>query len=257
MLTISETNGEIVQIKPEIILFDKDGTLIDIHHYWSNMLRLRSKMIIAKWFSSYRNKIIIEEQLLESMGLDTLTGKIKTTGPVGIKPRKYIVNAASQVVRSNGIRINNFKIEEIFQDVDKATSKEMAPLLKLLPGVSSLLKQLADSNISMALVSTDITSRARLAMETLKIDHFFTDIIGGDLVENTKPSPDLAIQVSKNTGIKIKKMMVIGDNPVDIKMGLSANIKFNLAVLTGLSNLNSFKKLNCMIINNLKSIEVK
>ena len=50
--------------------------------------------------------------------------------------------------------------------------------------------------------------------------------------------------------------MVIGDNPVDIKMGLSANINLNVAVLTGLSDINSFDNLNCMIINNLKSIKV-
>tara|TARA_B110000003_G_C16588670_1_gene510924 strand:+ start:424 stop:1197 length:774 start_codon:yes stop_codon:yes gene_type:complete len=257
MLSISKINKEIVQVSPEIILFDKDGTLIDIHHYWSNMLRLRSKMIIAQWFSSNINKIKIEEELLESMGLDIQTEKIKPSGPVGIKPRKYIVNVASEVVRSKGVRIENSKIEEVFNYVDRATSKEMASLLKPLPGVFNLLKNLADSNIPMAVVSTDITSRTRLAMKTLKIDHFFSEIIGSDLVKNSKPFPDLAIQVSKKTGIKREKMMVIGDNPVDIKMGLSANIKLNLAVLTGLSNIHSFKKLNCMIINNLNSIEVK
>ena len=38
--------------------------------------------------------------------------------------------------------------------------------------------------------------------------------------------------------------------------GLTANINLNIAVLTGLSDKNSFKDLNCMVVDDLKSIEV-
>jgi len=257
MLIISKIDKRIVKVNPEIVLFDKDGTLIDIHHYWASMLRLRSAMIVEKWFSSHGNKNKIERELIDSMGVDLSSGKIKITGPVGIKSREFIVNLASNIVRSNGVQIQNTETEEIFLEIDRITSKDMAPLLRPLPGVFNLLKNLEMANITMAVISTDITSRTRLAMETLKIDHFFTEIIGGDIVNNTKPSPDLVIQISKKTRIKTNKMMVIGDNPVDIKMGLSANINLNLAVLTGLSDIKSFDNLNCMVINNLKCIEVK
>ena len=53
MLIISKSNKEIVKVDPEIVLFDKDGTLIDIHHYWATMLKLRSAMIVDKWFKSH------------------------------------------------------------------------------------------------------------------------------------------------------------------------------------------------------------
>jgi len=256
MLIISKSNGEIVQAKPKMILFDKDGTLIDIHHYWSSMLRIRGGLIIDKWFSNHSEKNSIEENLIDLMGVDLLSGKIKVTGPVGIKSRKFILNLASNIVRSNGVSIDNKEMEDIFLEVDRITSEDMAPLLRLLPGVLNLLRNLNNIGVSMAVVSTDITSRTYLALKSLKINHFFTEIIGGDEVQNTKPSADLALLVSKKTGISVDKMMVIGDNPVDIQMGLSANINLNIAVLTGLSDKNSFKDLNCMVVDDLKSIEV-
>ena len=256
MLIISKSNKEIVKVDPEIVLFDKDGTLIDIHHYWATMLKLRSAMIVDKWFKSHNRKSAIEIQLIASMGIDLSSGKIKIAGPVGIKSRNFIANVASNIVRLNGVQVNNTEIEKVFLEVDKITSKDMTPLLRPLPGVFNLLKDLEMAGILMAVVSTDITSRTRLAMEVLEIDHFFTEIIGGDSVQNTKPFPDLAIKISKKTGINSDKIMVIGDNPVDIKMGLSANINLNVAVLTGLSDINSFDNLNCMMINNLKSIKV-
>jgi len=257
MLIISKINKKISKVQPEIILFDKDGTLIDVHHYWSRMLRLRSELIVNKWFKGHSEKNKIKRELTESMGIDSESGKIKVTGPVGIKSRKFLVEVALSVVRSKGISINNSQIEGVFLEVDKISSQDMTSFLKPLPGMLGLLRKLKSAGIAMAVVSTDITSRARLAMETLEISHFFTEIIGADQVINTKPFPDLALQISKKTGVNVDKMMVIGDNPVDIQMGISANISLNIAVLTGLSDENSFNDLSCMVIKDLKSIEVE
>jgi len=257
MLKIFNSNEEIIKINPEIVLFDKDGTLIDIHLYWSSMLKLRSTMIVDKWFDSHSKKNTIQKELIDSMGVDLSSGKIKKTGPVGIKSRKFIVNLASNIVRSNGVQIENNDTEEIFLEIDRITSKDMTPLLRLLPGALNLLKNLEILGISMAVVSNDITSRTCLAMESLKIDHFFTEIIGGDAVQNNKPSPDLVSLISQKTGINIDKMMMIGDSPIDIEMGLSAKINSNVAVLTGISDINSFKDFNCIVINDLRFIEVE
>ena len=257
MLIISKTDGDIVKVNPKIVLFDKDGTLIDIHHYWSSIIRIRSTMIVDQWFSNHREKNRIETELIDAMGVDLFSGKIKVTGPVGIQSRKFMVNVASSVVRLNGINIQDNEMEEIFLEVDKETARNLSPLLRILPGVFNLLKNLETIGVSMAVVSTDISSRTLLAMRTLKIDHFFTEIIGGDEVKNTKPSPDLALLVSKKTGINVDSMMVIGDAAVDIEMGLSAGIYSNIGVLTGLSDIKAFENLNCIVINNLKSIEVE
>jgi phosphoglycolate phosphatase len=249
-------DGEIALDNLEAIIFDKDGTLIDIHHYWSSMIKLRASLITHKWFGQQKAEQI-ERDLVDIMGVDLSSGKIKSSGPVGIKSRPFIVNIASQMVRSKGVDITNHEMESVFLEADQQTSKEILPLLKLLPGVVTLLQNLRECGTIMIVVSADITSRARLAMEALKIDHFFSEIIGGDSVKNTKPSPDLALNAMGKCGIVADKMAVIGDHPVDVGMGKSVNAGLNIGVLTGISNATMFDNLDCTVINDLRSIEVR
>ena len=124
-------DGEIVLDKIEAIIFDKDGTLIDIHHYWSSMIKLRASLIAHKWFVQKKAEQI-ERDLVDIMGVDLLSGKIKPNGPVGIKSRPFIVNIASEMVRSRGVDITNNEMENVFLEVDRQTSEKILPLLKQL-----------------------------------------------------------------------------------------------------------------------------
>jgi phosphoglycolate phosphatase len=109
----------------------------------------------------------------------------------------------------------------------------------------------------MAIVSTDITHRAITAMKAVELDGFFDIIVGGDQVEATKPSPDLALYVINKLNVSVGNVLVIGDHLVDMKMAQSANIFANIGVLTGISNKNTFLGEDVEIIDNLNFIGVK
>jgi len=250
-------NGIVLHKNPELFLFDKDGTLIDIHHYWASMIRVRASSIIQKWFDGHVDNKQIEVCLIDKMGVDLTTSRMKKDGPVGIKPRPFIVNVAADIVRSRGVPISNAEMETLFVDVDNETSKNLLPLLRLLPGVEQLLGQLKSCGIASIIVSTDITSRAKMAMESLGIAHYFSDIIGGDSVTNAKPAPDLANLAINKGSYCIKKTVVIGDHPVDIKMGKNAGVTTNIGVLTGLSEPSVFDELGCTVIQDLTAIEMR
>jgi len=250
-------DGSEVFIDPQIVLFDKDGTLIDIHHYWSSMIRMRSSLIIKRYFSRSNDKDNMVFNLNDSMGIDSKTGRMKKDGPVGIKPRKFIVQVAAETVRRNGVSITDEEIEKIFVEVDEITSYNMLPLLRLLPGVKDLLEKLKKCGVTSVIASTDITSRVHIAMKTLRLDHFFDEIIGGDLVNKTKPEPDLALKVIDSCGCDSSKAVVIGDHPVDILMGESASAGLNIGVLTGLSGFSAFDGMNCRVVNDLTSIDMR
>ena len=238
------------------VIFDKDGTLIDIHHYWSSMIRIRASLIAKKW-PFVQTRVEVENFLVDIMGVDLSTGKMKPDGPVGVKSREYIVDIVTNALHSSlGVDVDKEQVEDVFSEVDRETLKDISPLLKLLPGVKNLLISLKKCGVTMVIASTDLTSRTRTAMEALKIDHFFSEIFGGDSVKRTKPLPDLVIKTIKKCNIAPDKIVVIGHHPVDIKMGLSANSGLNIGVLTGLSNVASFKNLNCIVIENLEKINL-
>jgi len=245
-------NNKLALPDVEAVIFDKDGTLIDVHHYWVSMLKIRVMLIVKKYELDGK----VKNELMDAMGIDVRTGKIKANGPVGIKPRPFIVSVAAEVLNSNNVNASHDDIEDIFLEVDKKTSDNILPLLKLLPGVEQLLESLSQYGIAIMLATTDMTMRARLAMRALNIEHFFSEIIGGDAVDFAKPSPDLALNIIEKRGVNQDKTVVIGDHPVDIKMGMSANVGCNIGVLTGLSNADLFSELDCFVVESLKDIRV-
>ena len=251
-----QIGSEVAYAAPEVVLFDKDGTIIDIHHYWASMIRIRSALIVERWFAEDGAREVIESRLIDAMGVDLQSGRMKPEGPVGVKPRPFIVNVAAEQVRDHGADIGNEEMEALFAEVDQKTSEDLLPLLKLLPGAKALLKRLKEERIASVIVSTDITPRARKAMEALQLDHYFDDIIGADQVAHTKPAADLAYLALERSGATPMGAVVIGDHPVDVEMGSAAGVGLNVGVLTGLADETAFDGLECQVVKDLTEIEI-
>lgn len=250
-------HGAVLLDRPEVVLLDKDGTIIDIHHYWASMIRLRAKLIVEQWFFGRLDVGEVEQRLIDAMGVDLVSGRMKPEGPVGVKPRPFIVGVASTTVREYGVEMNDARMEELFTEIDRRTATDLRPLLRLLPGVKDFLETLRVNGVAVAVVSTDITSRAKAAMQSLGIDHYFETIIGGDAVAHTKPAPDLAQAALKTGGFSPSHAIVIGDHPVDIHMGRNAGCGTNIAVLTGLSDRKAFAELACTIVEDMSHLTVR
>lgn len=256
-MTALYADGLLLLERPEIALIDKDGTLIDIHHYWTSMIRLRAQLIIEQWFAGRADAEHVEQRLIDAMGVDLESGRMKPEGPVGVKSRPFIVGVAATTVRESGVVMDDSRMEALFTVIDQRTITDLRPLLRLLPGVRDFLEALRAHGIAAAVVSTDITSRAKAAMHALDIAHYFETIVGGDAVAYTKPAPDLAQAALASGGYSASHAVVIGDHPVDIRMGHNAGCAANLAVLTGLSSGDAFAGLTCLLVPDLTHVTVE
>ena len=68
------------------------------------------------------------------------------------------------------------------------------------------------------------------------MDSLIDHIVGGDKVEQSKPSPEGLEFAIKQSGIKKKDTLYIGDSPSDGKTSINAGVRF-IAVLTGVTGL--------------------
>ena len=250
-------DGKVIHCAPEAVLFDKDGTLIDIHHYWLQMIRLRTGLIVERWFDDGKDKEDIAARFMEVMGADQRKQQLKPEGPVGIKPRSFIVNLVAEQVREEGVSIDNNQMEELFAEVDRITSEDMSVLLRLLPGVEELFSRLSEGGVNIAIVSNDITARVHKSMEILQLDRYVDEIIGSDQVNNSKPAPDLVWLALECFDTESSKVIVVGDHMVDVDMGITAGVGANIGVLTGLADHDSFEGRDCWVVPDLTAIQVK
>ena len=248
--------GRVVLAEPQLVLFDKDGTLIDIHHYWASMIRLRALHLREILFPARADNETVQAHIERAMGIDHASGRMRPEGPVGVKPRPFNVAVTRNALLDFGLEVSADCIESLFAEVDTATGDDLLPLLRLLPGVSVLLEVLEQNGIAMGIVSSDITTRAEKAMAALGLSRYFRFVIGGDAVSRSKPAPDL-VETALGKGVyRREDTVVIGDHPVDIQMGCAAGVGASIGVLTGLSDEQAFAGLDCVVASDLTFLSI-
>lgn len=245
-------NATIDNVK--MVIFDKDGTLIDVHHYWCSMIEYRANFFIDSLKDENINSTALYEDLVDSMGIDQKSKKMKPEGPVGIKPRAFIIDVALYTILKYTKNYTKEAVVDIFKQVDEYSKSKFKEILKPLDGVAQLLEDLKQNNILSSIATTDITSRAVLAMKDLRLEDYFIDIIGADMVDNAKPHSDLVDFIVNKNNIEHNEIVVIGDSMADLNMAKNAKSKF-IGVKTGLYT-NEFIGSSDFLINNLTEVKV-
>lgn len=224
-------NNNIENIK--MVVFDKDGTLIDVHHYWCSMIEFRAKFFIESLKKEDIDLKKLHDDLINNMGINLTTKKMKPEGPVGIKPRNFIVEVALDTIKTYVGTYSKEKVTDIFQQVDEYSKTKLNEIVKPLQGVEKLLNSLKKHNYLISIATTDLSSRAVLAMKNLSLEKYFNYIAGADLVKNAKPNPDLVEYIMGKHDLSPEVVLVIGDSMADLKMAKNAKCNF-LGVKTGL-----------------------
>jgi phosphoglycolate phosphatase len=239
----------------KLVIFDKDGTLIDIHHYWCSMIKFRTDFFLEELNLPKEEGKKLYNALVNNMGIDLELNKIKSEGPVGLKPRSFIIDVAFETIQAYSSDYTREKVSDLFDRVDIYSKDKLSDIVELLDGVKVLLTSLHKAGVTLAIATTDISSRARLAMQSLDIENLFTTIAGADLVDNAKPSADLANYILKEHGITHSNTVVVGDSMADLGMAKNANTHF-IGVRTGLFT-DEFLVKSDNLIDTLQDIKVE
>ena len=250
MSSIILPNTKLKNIK--MVIFDKDGTLIDIHHYWCSMIEFRAIFFIDTIKDIDKSRLY--NDLVDAMGIDIVTKKMKFDGPVGIEPRNFIIDTALNILQKYDITYTKEMVENIFKKVDEYSKEQLPKIVKPLPYVNELLAELQKANIKITIATTDLTNRAVLAMEAINLKSYFDDIVGADLVQNAKPSSDLVDLIVQKFNLSYNNIVVVGDSIADLGMAQNAKCKF-VGVKTGLYSDEFLQSGN--ILDNLKDFKVE
>jgi len=237
----------------EMVIFDKDGTLIDVHYYWCSMIGFRSEFIVNSLH--VKNKQSIYDELSSNMGIDLESKKMKPEGPVGIKPRTFIIDVVFEIIKKYDKSYKKVKVEEIFSKVDEYSKTKFNEIIKVLPDVIRVLKELKDANIKISVATTDLTKRAVLAIKALELEKYFDEIVGADLVKNAKPSPELVEYILKKNKLLKDNVVIIGDSMSDLSMAENAKCEF-IGVKSGLCTKKFIDK-SKNVINDLSQLQIE
>ncbi|SKC35745.1 HAD family hydrolase [Maledivibacter halophilus] len=97
--------------------------------------------------------------------------------------------------------------------------------LKISTDLIDLLKDLRKNKVKTALASSSSMDVIRMILNKFKLEKLFDYVISGEMIEKSKPEPDIFLNVIKVLKVRDKEALVFEDSSNGIIASKKANIK--------------------------------
>lgn len=182
-------------------LFDLDGTLVDSAPDLATSLNLTLAELGEAQFSlpEIRSWVGNGAKMLVHRGL---------SGSHGVD------NSISETYLNNALEVFLRHYEKYVCDASS-----------LYPNVSDTLHTLKQSGFNLALVTNKPKAFVPAILESFSINHLFDLCIGGDSLEEKKPSPLPLLHVCEVLNVSPSQCVMVGDSKNDILAAKAANMR--------------------------------
>lgn len=230
------------------ICFDKDGTITDVHVYWSDIINKRAYKLLAYYGldPGYRKSLAL------AMGIDLNQKKIIPQGPVGYKPRNFVIAAASRALKALGVTAKTEEIKDVFLSVDQEMQEKDNYRLKLLKNIPKAFEELRNEGLKISVYTSDRAQNARHIMKKLNLERYVDIIVGGDDVQKSKPDSEGFKKACDGVGVPLAHSVYVGDTLEDLRMANSCESLGGVGITTGLCSKEQLLRQSKFVFDNLE-----
>lgn len=119
----------------------------------------------------------------------------------------------------------DFPYEEFRVSVSEKMQKKMEKEIPMLPGVRELLDYLVEKKVTIGLASSSRSEVIKSHIARVGLTDYFQIIVGGDMIEHSKPLPDIYLIACEKLGVAPQEAYAIEDSPNGIRSAYSAGMK--------------------------------
>ena len=237
----------------ETVLFDKDGTFIDLHFFWGQMTELRAKETI-KYFNINDNHL---KKLCEILGYDTEKKLMKKNRITALYSRVKIIKIYTEKLNELGVNTNITEIEKIFDYVNDIFYKNMHDYTKPIDEAINFIKLINKKELKIGIVTSDSVISTKKTLKYFDWENLFSCIIGRESSQYTKESGELTKLALKELNANPKTTIMIGDAPMDYISAQNAGIEKTILVATGQLSKEDLLVTSAYVVSSLNEIVVK
>src|SRR6266508_5702265 len=209
--------------RPELIIFDKDGTLIDFDFMWGGWIVALARRLEAAAC------LPVAAHLYQAVGYDSAAGRVAPGGPLAVATMAELREMAAETLRALGL-----PREQAQRATEQAWySPDPVALARPLADLPRLLGALRARGLRIAIATTDDRAPTEATVAALGIAPLVDALACGDDGHALKPAPDAILELCRQLGVAPAQATIIGDTVADLRMGRSAGVGRVIGVLSG------------------------
>ena len=228
----------------ELLVFDKDGTLIEFHLMWGGWVdRLAGRLEASTGLS-------LRAGLYSLLGVDAGTGLVHAHGLLAATPMSRIREAVEAFVADAGAGAERAGVA-----VDAAwDAPDPVALARPVTALAPLLGRLRRVVRLFAVATSDDREPTLRTLAALGIAGEFADLACADDGHPNKPAPDPVLRLCERLGVPPDRTAVVGDSPADLRMGRAAGVARTIAVLTGVGDVATLESLADVVLPSIAEL---
>ena len=210
----------------DVVIFDKDGTLIDFHAMWGGWARGLGDRLDAVI------KRPVSLDVFAAIGFDPTSGRVAPGGELATATMAGIEETVARVLRRWCPSISAAR---------RATEAawflpDPVALAVPLTNLAAIFGQLRADGRRIAVVTTDDRTPTDATLRSLGVRDHVRAMVCGDDGFPMKPEPDPVFAICQVFQSDPSRVAVVGDTPADLAMGRAAGAGRVIGVRSGLGS---------------------
>ncbi|OFW35607.1 MAG: hypothetical protein A2074_04075 [Candidatus Aquicultor primus] len=235
------------------LIFDKDGTIIDSHLYWGEIVRRRATAVIKHYGLSSANF----DEICGFMGYSTELRRLKPAGPVALVARPEVIHSLAMGLTALSVKPETEELETLFGEVMTGFNKDILQYVKLLPGAEKFIARASEAGLKLSLVTSDSAVSAEKILAHTGLKQYFGPVIGRESVSADKKTGLPALAALSGMAVSPERTAAIGDAPVDAEMALRAGLKAAVMVASGQVLKSDLAELSRYVADSFAELDVR
>jgi len=228
----------------DLLIFDKDGTLIEFHLMWGGWVAALADQLETTTGAALR------DGLYRLLGVEQATGLVLAHGLMAATPMRRIREVVQAYVSDSGAgpAVAAEAVERAWHAPDPVALAQPVTDLK------ALLRRLRERVPTFAVATSDDRGPTERTLEALGVASEFAALSCADDGRPTKPAPDPVLHLCAELGVPPDRTAVVGDAPADLRMARAAGVARAIGVLTGVGDGPSLEPLADVVLGSIAEL---
>ena len=228
----------------DLIVFDKDGTLIEFHLMWGGWVDQLARRLEAA------TGLPLREGLYPLLGVEETSGLVLAHGLMAATPMRRIREVVEDFVAEAGAgrAAAAAAVEGAWHAPDPVA------LAQPVTDLHALLGRLRSRVPTFAVATSDDRGPTERTLVALGVAAEFAALSCADDGRPTKPAPDPVLHLCAELGVPPDRTAVVGDAPADLRMARAAGAGRVIAVLTGVGDEAVLTRLADVVLGSIEEL---